>query len=420
MSTPSRLSESEHRELATRRMKRVATGLLICMGLLYLWARQLQDTHVWSGFVRAFAEAGMIGALADWFAVTALFRHPMGIPIPHTAVIPRRQERIARSIGDFVVDNFLHPEVLRRKLGQADLGLHLSRWLSQESHQKWLVLQISQWVPHFLSRVQESEVQAFWRKHVTSPLGEQAVAPWAAKVLEALMQAQAHQTLLEEGLKTADAWLGENKDLLEKKVAEQLMLLRIPVVGEVLAGVIAESLRRRIRGEVENILQDPEHEVRVRFHRSVVRWQEQCQQDPETQDRLEKIKFQALNSAIAQEVAPFVWQQLMLTLEAGLSEENADLHQALTRALGRLGEDIADDHQLHSRLSETISAWIIEEIAPRRQSIALFLEETARRWPAEEMTEKLERQVGRDLQFIRINGTLVGGLVGLILHTIFG
>ncbi len=403
-----------------RRMRVLATGLLVAMFFLFLWTHHMEERPFWVQCLRAFAEAAMVGALADWFAVTALFRHPLWLPIPHTAIIPRSRDRIASSIGNFISENFLQRENLEHKLATANPTVAIGTWLIKPGQSERTASVVTGWIPGIVESFEDRSIDAFLHEVILRRLGEIDLGPTASKALHVAVRSGAYQTVLNEVLRAGERLLATNRDLIERQIAEQLLLLNIPFLGEVIARFIADEVIARLTRGMQAVRDDPNHEVRERVRKALEELAVDLEQEGPLRNRLQQFRIATLSHPAIHEVLPPIWAGLKQSLLEDLGSEPSHTKLFLQKLLEQTGNRLLQDEDLAQAINQRLRTLVLEELVPRRKWIASFIEETVKRWPASEISSRLEQQVGADLQFIRINGTLVGGAVGLTLFLVFG
>ncbi|MBS1190478.1 MAG: hypothetical protein H6R10_2270 [Rhodocyclaceae bacterium] len=398
-----------------RRSRAIATGLLAAMAALFLAAGHFQPAYPWLAYLRAFTEAAMVGALADWFAVTALFRHPLGLPIPHTAVIPRNKERIGDSLGKFVEEHFLPAEVIRARLAGIDFGELIARWLADPAHADILATQAIRLLPAFLRSLDDDRVRAFLRDKITERLAAAEVAPLTGDILVALTAGNRHQQLLDAGLRHLVAIIAEKEALIRQRIRDSTGWLwkRLNLDERAFNGIMTA-----LEDLVQEVEEDAGHELRQRFDRTVQDFARNLKESPDTRRRAEAIKKEILGNPACQRALEDLWEDLRRHLLADAEGPSSEIREHLQAAIRHLGETLLADPSLR----DDLDSWLREAIAglleSRRREVARLIPDTMRTWDADTMTERLELQVGKDLQFIRINGTLVGGLVGLGIYAL--
>jgi uncharacterized membrane-anchored protein YjiN (DUF445 family) len=369
--------------------------------------------HVAWGYVRAFAEAAMVGGLADWFAVTAIFRRPFGLPIPHTAVIPKSQGRIADALGAFIADNFLEPSLVAARVAKQDMALALGRWLSDRDQVLRLADGLVGAAPAILDTLDDETVAEFLRRQASSPLASRQIAPAIGNMLEALAAQGKHQALLDAALAEVWKWVEENQESIRARVRD-----RTNWVWRLLA-VDAQASDAMI-GAMEDLIaetaRDPDHPLRRRVTEMIARFAADLKNDPAMHARIGAITAEALSHPAVSEALDAAWAHVKESLRRDLAREDSQLRAWAIEGLMRVGEGLVEDNRVREALNDRLRALVVELAARHGQDVSRLVSETIRAWDADTIVQKLEQNVGRDLQFIRLNGTVIGGLVGLALH----
>jgi uncharacterized membrane-anchored protein YjiN (DUF445 family) len=407
------ISNAEERQRNLERMKLRATGLLILMGLVFVVTRMFEPQHPWLGYLRATAEASMVGGIADWFAITALFRHPLNIPIPHTAIIPNRKDRIGRSLGNFVQNNFLSPEVLTAKLKAAQLTRRAAEWLSQMEHARMAAQQVGSVVRGAGNVVRDEDVHALLDRTVVEPLRQMPIAPVLAKGLALLTIDDRHQQLLDRVIHGLTRLVAENEELIREKIREESPWW-VPKV-------VDDRIHQKVLGGIERTLfevgEDSDHPLRHQFDELLADWMVQLQESPEVIARAEAIKQQVLDPETSGRLAASLWQELKQIL----GRQNGTTDGApgpVARGLSALGAAALEDEALLEKIDGWVIGAVLRVVEQHRGEVGGLIAQTVSSWDPQETSRRIELLVGRDLQFIRINGTLVGGLVGLVIYTV--
>ncbi|MGO4189646.1 DUF445 domain-containing protein [Pseudarthrobacter sp. TAF60_1] len=405
---------------ALRKMKLVALGLLIAMALIFVFAFALQKEYPWLQYVRAAAEGGMVGALADWFAVTALFKYPMGIKIPHTAIIPRRKDQIGASLGEFVETNFLSEQVVQEKLASVNIAGKAGAWLSGPGGAERVAKEGAAVIRGAFKVLNDDDVQAviesMVRKHLLTP-------PWGPPVgrLAARIFADGHHHTLVDLLvdRTVD-WVRDNHDTVSGLVSD-----RSPQwVPHFVDGLVGDKVYLEILKFTKAVQTDPQHQVRQSIDTYLTSLAEDLQHDPVMIARAEGIKAQVLGDPEVRELASRTWGTIKAALLGAVDDPHSELTVKFKAAVHDFGTRLVVDPELAGK----VNAWIGDAagylVRTYRSDIAGVITDTVARWDAEETSQKIELQVGKDLQFIRINGTVVGSLAGLAIfsaaHLVFG
>ncbi|GAA4768448.1 DUF445 domain-containing protein [Citricoccus nitrophenolicus] len=402
------------RAAALRRMKAVATGLLVLLAVIFVISFALQDDYPWLAYVRAAAEGGMVGALADWFAVTALFRHPMGLKIPHTAIIPRKKDMIGESLGSFVQENFLDGDVAQEKLAGLKLAGRAGGWLRQQPNAERVAAEVSASAEHLLDAMDDVLVRDLLANLVQRHMVEPEWSPTLSELL-GKVTAERHQDKVVDLLVTRTGdWVARHPEFFVHSVRQ-----RSPQwVPEVVDQLLAERIHAEALKYLAAVRDDPQHELR----RSVDTWLADLvadlRRDPETQAKVEQAKKDLFNDPRMREWAGRAWATTKSALLAQLRDTGSDLHRALVAALQDLGVRLQEDAVLAGRVDGWASDGA-QHLARRYgpELVGIF-GETIQRWDGRQASRTIELYMGRDLQFIRINGSIVGALAGLAIYTV--
>ena len=394
-------------------MRRNASGLLVLAAAVFVVARILERQHAWAGFLRATAEAAMVGGIADWFAVTALFRYPLGIKIPHTAIVPTRKDRIGGSLGRFVERNFLSRDVLAAKIRSIEVAERLAEWLQKPESASRLAGHATGAITLMVRSLNDREVERLIERQLVSRIREVEATPLAADVLSLFMAGTRRQELLDGTLALLDRLLEENRSDLRDRIGREIPWW-VPAP-------VDEKIYQKIFSATENALHevrsDPDHPFRHRFDELVSTSVERLKTSPEVIARGEAFKEEFLGSSAVQLFSAHLWQDLKESI-VPIPGESSELTLPIERAIMRFGESLRADENLLARVNGWVEGAVIRAAEEYRHEVSLLIENTVANWDPEDTSRKIELQVGRDLQFIRINGTLVGGLVGLIIHTV--
>jgi uncharacterized membrane-anchored protein YjiN (DUF445 family) len=406
------LTNPEERQRNLDRMKRRATGLLVLMGVVFIGTSILEPQYPWLGYIRATAEASMVGGIADWFAISALFRYPLGIPIPHTAIIPSRKDRIGRSLGNFVQNNFLSPEVLTAKLRAAQISRRAAEWLSEPEHARRAAQHLASILRSAGNVIRDEDVHALLDRTVIEPLRQIPIAPVLAKGLALLTVDDRHQQLLDRVIQGLSRLVAENENLIRERVREESPWW-VPEM-------VDDRIHRKVVGGIERTLYevgtDPDHQLRHQFDELLSDWMVQLQESPEVIARAEAIKHQVLDPETSGRLAASLWEELKELL-GRQSLPDDDAPGAVARGLAALATAALDDEALLEKIDGWMIGAVLRVVEQHRHEVGHLIAHTVSAWDPTETSRRIELLVGRDLQFIRINGTLVGGLVGLLLYT---
>ena len=414
--TPTALlsAADQERRRGLQVMKGIALGALLLAAAVFAFAFAFQEQFPWLGYVRAAAEGAMVGALADWFAVTALFRHPLGIPIPHTAIIPKRKDEIGRTLGEFVETEFLRGDVVRTKLEATAIAARAGEWLSQPSHADRVVAEGSVMASGVLRALSDDEVQAviedLAREHLIAPDWGPPLGEWLQRIVEA----GAHHDAVDLAVDSIGAWLEANQAAFHGLVSRRLPSW-VPSVAH---RFVDDTVYNEALKFVAAVHADPRHPARVAIDAYLVRLADNLQHDPATIGRLEDAKATLFDSPRVRELAAQAWNTAKAGLLASLADPKSALRVRATSAVAEVGERLTTDAALQRRVDEWVIGAAVFLVDRYRSDIASIITDTVERWDPAETTEKIELQVGRDLQYIRLNGTIVGALAGLAIFTI--
>lgn len=405
---------------ALRRMKLVALGLLVVMAVIFVFAFALQKEYPWLQYVRAAAEGGMVGALADWFAVTALFKYPMGIKIPHTAIIPRRKDQIGASLGEFVETNFLSEQVVQEKLASVNIARRAGEWLATPAGADRVAKEGAALIRGIFKVLNDDDVQAviegLVRKHLLAP-------PWGppvGKMAERIFHDGHHHKLVDLLVDRAADWVDDNHDTVTHLVSD-----RSPTwVPQFVDGLVGDKVYVEILKFVRAVQADPNHQVRQSIDKYLNDLAQDLQHDPAMIARAEDIKAQVLGDPEVRELASRTWGTVKSALLGAVDDPDSELTIKFKAAVRDFGSRLVSDPELAGKVNTWIGDAAGYLVRTYRSDIAGVITDTVARWDAEETSQKIELQVGKDLQFIRINGTVVGSLAGLaiftVAHLIFG
>lgn len=397
-------------------MRLVATGLLIAMAATFLTARHFAPVHPAIGFVRAFAEAAMVGGLADWFAVTALFRHPLHLPIPHTAIIPRNKDRIAATLAAFLRDNFLTAHVVARRMRGVDVARAAGRWLANPPEANGRIgTGAARLAADMLEALDQERLGGMAKGAIAARLRAIEVSPLLGQALTAAMANDRHLPLLDAMIRWASRTLIANEHLIRDIVhARAGSVMRWTGLDETLANKIIEGLHKLITEMAE----DPGHPLRLRAEEGLARFAEDLQSKPELRARVEALKGEMLENQAFQRWIDGLWESSRAALLRMARDPERVLGGKLGEALRQFGGTLQEDARLADTINRFARRAAVGAAADYGDGIVRLVSDTIRGWDARTVTGRLENAVGRDLQYIRINGTLVGGLVGVAIHAL--
>ena len=412
-------ADDELKRVRLVRMKRVATGMLVAVAALFTVSRIYETQYPGLAWIRAFSEAAMVGGIADWFAVTALFRHPMGIPIPHTAIVASRKDRIGKALGNFVQRNFLTRDVVASKLLHMKLGERAARWLAQPEHSRRLAEHVARGFSGAINVLRDDDVQTLVDRGVVSRLRTVQAAPLVARLFEMLTDDGRHHSLLNEGLRVVAKFVDENDEMIRARVKQESPWWVPGVVENRLQDKVISSLEKTLN----DVAVDPAHPLRQRYEEAVVNFVDSLRTNPDVIAKAEQIKLDLLAHPAVGEFSRSVWSDVKtrVTNYAERMANNAEQEpDQIEKWLGNLGRAVLSDPELSAK----VDGWVVElvtyAVEQARDEVAQLIASTVAAWDADATSRKIELQIGRDLQFIRINGTIVGGLVGVLLHAVGG
>jgi uncharacterized membrane-anchored protein YjiN (DUF445 family) len=408
------LKNVAERQARLTRMKRIATGLFVFVTVLFIVTRLLEARYPWLGWVRAMSEAAMVGALADWFAVTALFRHPLGIPIPHTAIVPNRKDRIGASLGGFVQNNFLSRDLIRAKLQEIGISRRIGEWLKEPANARKISMHASKALAGTVQVLRDDDVQELLDRSVISRIRATRVAPVVGNALSLITASNRHQELLDEALKLLDRVVDQNDEIIRERIRKESPWW--------LPESVDNKIHDKIVTAIENLLHavttDPNHPLRARFDAAVDRFVERLKTSPEVIAKGEELKEELLAHPSVRQFSAAVWTDAKEAIVQYSERPLDDEVRPVERGIVSLGATMLEDPEL----LEKVDGWILDAtlyvVEQYRTEVGQFIADTVRGWDPEDTSRKIELAVGRDLQFIRINGTLMGALVGLLLHLI--
>lgn len=395
-------------------MKAAATGLLILMATIFLVARQWEGAYPWIGYVKAFAEAAMVGGLADWFAVTALFRHPLGLPIPHTAIIPRNKDRIGDALANFLNQNFLVAPVVARRMRNIDLAGILGRFLQTPQGQETRIRQgASRLIADLFESLDDERLGGLVKSSIAGRIRRLEVSPLLGAALASAINEDRHVPMLEAAIRWTARALDANEVLIREMVHKRAnWILKLAGLDAKLADAIVDGLRK-LSADMHT---DPAHPVRIKIEQALADLANDLQTRPETREKVEEIKLQLLDNRSVSLWLDTLWQKGRETMIRAARNPDAAMAGKLGEILKSMGQSLENDQRLKRAINMFARRAVSGMAASYGGSIVKLVSETVRRWDARTITDRLETTVGRDLQYIRINGTLVGGLVGLALH----
>jgi uncharacterized membrane-anchored protein YjiN (DUF445 family) len=410
MITPDSAADDQRRQ-GLRRMRTLAVSLLLLAAAVYV-ATIGKDGAL--GFVNAAAEASMVGAIADWFAVTALFKHPLGVPVPHTALIPRRKDELGRSLEEFVGENFLQEGIIRERVAAAAISARVGVWLADPAQVRRVVDEVAEVAAIGLGRIRDEQISDLVTEALVPRFREEPVSPLAGGLLAEALRDGVHQGVVDLALDELHGWLLENPDTVAEVLEQRAPWWAPPRLND--------AVTRRVVGELvtwlAEIRADPGHRARLALDSLLAQLADDLQHDPETRERTERLKDRLLDHPAVVESGIALWNALRRALQQSLLDPDGAVRERLTRELTAFGTRLREDDVLRERIDSSaadLSVFLVERYGAE---VTAVITQTIDRWDGKEAARRIELHVGRDLQFIRINGTIVGGLVGLVIHAV--
>ena len=403
----------EERRADLRRMRTIATSLLVLMTLVFVATRFAPPGWIWAAYVGAFAEAAMVGACADWFAVVALFRRPLGLPIPHTAIVPENKRRIGASMGRFITNNFLSPRVAAERLKAVDIVGLSARQLADPRNAEAIAAVVGRLAPHAIAALPQDAVENWIGGIARRGAEALPAAPLAARALSILWAEGAGQALLDQGLILIEGALARNHAAIVEQVRRQSSRWIPKWVDD----IIAAKLLQGISGTLED-MRRPDHPWRAELEARIEALIDALAHDPEMRARGEALKRELLDNPAFADQARALWRELEAALQRELPQRAEALTGWVLDALAALSRSLEKDPLRRERLNDGLRRLLLQIVLPRRAEVGDYIAHVVDRWDTTTLVQRLELQVGRDLQYIRINGTVVGGLVGLAIYAI--
>ncbi|WP_344832566.1 DUF445 domain-containing protein [Chryseobacterium ginsenosidimutans] len=406
--------EAKRKQL--RKYKAFATGLFVLMAVIFIITTILQknnDSH-WIGYVRAFSEAAMVGALADWFAVTALFRHPLGLPIPHTNLIENSKQRLGDNLGSFVVSNFLSPQNIRPYIQKLKISGFVGEWLGKEKNQEVLIKNLSDIVLDILNKLDDSTVSQFISKKVSEMTDGIKLNKIVGNGIGYILEKNDHQRIITNLSSQIKNYITENEEMIKDRVKKGSYTFIPAFVDNKIADKIASGLADFFK-EIE---EDSQHEIRNLITEKIHEFSIDLKEDPKWDDEFKTIKNDLLKGDKLEEYSNDIWISIKNTLKKELQEDQSSLKNYLSKNLNEFSQNLKTDENFQNKIDHWVRVTAYKYILKNTHQFGNLISSTVGNWQGKELSEKLELEVGKDLQFIRVNGTLVGGLVGLIIYTI--
>lgn len=406
--------EAKRKQL--RKYKAFATGLFLLMAAVFIITTILQksNTSHWIGYVRAFSEAAMVGALADWFAVTALFRHPLGLPIPHTNLIENSKQQLGDNLGGFVVNNFLSPENIRPYIQKLRISGFVGEWLGKEKNQGILIRNISDIVMDILNKLDDDTVSRFISDKVSEMTDDIKLNKIVGNGISYIIEKNDHQRLITSLSSQIKNYILENDEMIKDRVKKGSYTFIPAFVDNKIADKITSGLADFF-GEIE---EDPGHEIRNLITGKIQDFSVDLKEDPKWDEEFRSIKNDLLKPEKLNEYSRDIWASIRKTVTEELQHEDSALKKYISKNLDEFALNLKTNAALQDKIDDWVRVTAYKYILRNTHQFGNLISSTVGNWQGKELSEKLELEVGKDLQFIRVNGTLVGGLVGLIIYTI--
>jgi len=401
------------RRRGLRQMRLVALSLLVFAAVVFLATLRVKDEGFW-GFVNAGAEASMVGAMADWFAVTALFRHPLGIPIPHTALIPRRKDMLAQSLQDFMGENFLREDIIRDRVLSAQISDRLANWLLEPANARRVVDEASHVTTLGLERMRDEAVAEIVEEAVIPRLREEPISPIAGSLLGEVVRDKAHYGLVDLALGEFHRWLTENPETFARVLAERAPWWAPHQVND----LVITRMHKEALKWVSEIRDNPTHQARIALDDLLADLADDLLHDEATIERAERLKVRILDHPQLMETVLSLWRAFRSALIAALADPEGPLRTRIQSELEKFAHRVVGERDLRDRLDGYVADLAAFAVNRYGTELTAVISHTINRWDGKETASRVELFVGRDLQFIRINGTIVGGLVGLVIHSV--
>lgn len=399
-----------------RKYKTFATGLFVLMAAVFIVMTILEKNHSshWIGYVRAFAEAAMVGALADWFAVTALFHHPLGLKIPHTNLIQNSKEKIGDNLGNFVVENFLAPENIRPYILKLKVSNFVGDWLSKNKNQEILIKETSEIFLNIILKLDDKSVIQFISKKINEMTSELKINQIVGNGLDYILEKNEHQKLITNLSKQIKNYVLENQEMVRDRVKKESFTLIPKFVDD----AIADKITKGLSDYFQEVERDENHSLRSEITLKIENFAEDLKTNDYWKEQFQEIKNSFFQEEKMISYASDIWKSIKKTLMEELSKENSALKNYFRKNLIQLSENLQNDEILQHKIDHWIRVTAYKYILRNTHQFGNLISSTVGNWEGKELSQKLELEVGKDLQFIRVNGTIVGGLVGLLIYTI--
>lgn len=404
------------KKIQLKKYKMFATGLFVLMAVIFVVMTILEKKNPahWIGYIRAFSEAAMVGALADWFAVTALFNYPLGIKIPHTNLIENSKERIGDNLGNFVVENFLSPQNIRPYIQKIKISNFVGDWLSKERNQENLMKEVSTIILDILNKLDDTAVVSFIGKKAKEMSDDLKINQIVGNGIEYILDKKDHQRFITNLSKQIKEYVINNQEMVKQRVKSESYFLIPKFVDDGIADKITSGLSKYF----EEVELDENHSLRTEITQKLYSFSKEIQTDEKWVKEFKAIKNDFLQEEKIQQYSQDIWLSIKKSLSSELEEEQSALKNYLRKNLAELSANLKTDEVFQNKIDHWVRATAYKYILKNTHQFGALISSTVGNWEGKELSAKMELEVGKDLQFIRVNGTLVGGLVGLIIYTV--
>lgn len=408
-------NKDENKKKELRKHKTIATGLFFLMALIYglMVYLQHQNVQAWMGYVEAFSEAGMVGALADWFAVTALFRYPLGLKIPHTNIIERKKNALGDNLGTFVKENFLNPQNIRPYIENLNVAHIIGGWFDKPKNTKVLKEEIIKLIEKIVADLEDEEVEKFLQEKGMNLLNNIDYQKITAAGMQYALNNNEHIAVLEKLLPQIKNYIAEHEELILNQIEKSR-----PFIAFLAGKKISRELTSGIISFIEEIEGDKNHFVRNKLTETLFKFITDLEQQNKWEAKINALKNEFITAENLNPYAKDAWAALKKAIKENLDNPDSMVQNYLAKTIENIGTSLKTDHKLKTRINAWAQYFIYRMILKNRGEAEQLISKTVAGWEGKELSNKLELEVGKDLQFIRVNGTLVGGLVGLIIYTI--
>ena len=404
------------KKIQLKKYKMFATGLFVLMAVIFVVMTILEKKNPahWIGYIRAFSEAAMVGALADWFAVTALFNYPLGIKIPHTNLIENSKERIGDNLGNFVVENFLSPQNIRPYIQKIKISNFVGDWLSKERNQENLMKEVSTIILDIVNKLDDTAVVSFIGKKAKEMSDDLKINQIVGNGIEYILDKKDHQRFITNLSKQIKEYVLNNQEMVKQRVKSESYFLIPKFVDDGIAEKITSGLSKYF----EEVELDENHSLRTEITQKLYSFSKEIQTDEKWVEEFKAIKNDFLKEEKIQQYSQDIWLSIKKSLSSELEEEQSALKNYIQKNLAELSENLKTDEVFQNKIDHWVRATAYKYILKNTHQFGALISSTVGNWEGKELSAKMELEVGKDLQFIRVNGTLVGGLVGLIIYTV--